>query len=283
MPQTTILDDPPRALAGQLAEAGAVRYARSYRAEAISTRAIVAGQPVLLGTDPDTQALAITDGDTVDAATFAGILLLETSRALEEAPVTEGDDLSILRMGVVYLQVTDAVTAGDPVFVGNATAQLGDIEGAAGTGLVELPGCRFLTSAASAGFAVAFINPAAAAAATGASSAGEYVPTLTDVTNVAVSALLDARFVKFGDQVTVYFAVTVDATAAAATELGISLPVASALAAANDLTGIAGSAETVGGLGMVAADAANDRAALTYTAVGTGVVTWRGSFSYEIL
>jgi hypothetical protein len=114
-------------------------------------------------------------------------------------------------------------------------------------------------------------------------ASGDYVPTLTDVTNVAASALLDARYVRVGNTVIVFLAVTIDVTAAAATELGVSLPVASALAAVNDLTGIMGSGETVGAVAQVLGDVTNDRAAITFTAVGTGVVTWRGSFSYIVI
>lgn len=158
MPQTTILDNPPRALAGMIAEAGAPRYVVSAAAEDVATQAINAGQFVLRGTDPSAQALAITDGATVDATTVLGVALLETSRPLEEAPPTEGDSLSVLRFGVVYLQVTADVVAGNPVFVGNATAQLGDIDDAAGVGLVQVPGCRFLESASASGFAKAMIN-----------------------------------------------------------------------------------------------------------------------------
>lgn len=114
-------------------------------------------------------------------------------------------------------------------------------------------------------------------------SSGEYTPTLFDVTNVDASVVLAARFIRVGNQVTVYFAVTIDATAAAATELGISLPVVSVLAAVNDLGGIAGNSEAVAALGQVAGDVANDRASLTFVAIGTGVLTWRGSFSYNVL
>jgi hypothetical protein len=112
---------------------------------------------------------------------------------------------------------------------------------------------------------------------------GDYVPALTDVTNIDASALLDARYMRIGNIVTVFFGVTIDATAAAATELGIGLPVASNFAAANDLLGMAVSSETVGAAAQVSADVANDRASLTFTAVGTGVVTWRGSFSYLVI
>ena len=117
----------------------------------------------------------------------------------------------------------------------------------------------------------------------GTISSGEYVATLVDVTNVAASVLVASRYIRIGNQVQVFFEVTVDATAAAATELGISLPVASALAAAADLTGLANSGETVGEPATIAGDLTNDRAALSYTAVGTGVVTWAGSFAYRVI
>jgi hypothetical protein len=113
-------------------------------------------------------------------------------------------------------------------------------------------------------------------------ASGEYTPTLTDVTNVAASALLGARFIRVGNQITVAFSVTIDPTAAAATELGISLPVASAIAATAEVIGLANSGETVGEPAIVIGDIANDRASLQFTAVGTGVVTWQGTFQYIV-
>lgn len=114
-------------------------------------------------------------------------------------------------------------------------------------------------------------------------ASGDYVPTLTNTTNVAASALLDARYQRIGNTVIVFLALTIDVTAAAATELQLTLPVASDLAAVNDLTGSMASNETVGAVAQVAGDIATNRASITYTAVGTGVVTWRGSFSYIVL
>lgn len=114
-------------------------------------------------------------------------------------------------------------------------------------------------------------------------SSGEYTPTLTGVTNVAASALLAARFHRIGANVTVYFALTIDATTTGATELDISLPIASTLAAATDCIGMAVSATAAENQGAVTGDVSNDRAQLDLTAVGTGVIEWRGSFSYTIL
>ncbi len=114
-------------------------------------------------------------------------------------------------------------------------------------------------------------------------ASGEYVPTLTDVTNVAVSALVAARFVRINNTVIVYFAVTIDATAAAATEFGITLPVVSAIAAVGDLTGHANTQVVDEDQAVIEGDVANDRAAVNYTAIATGVVAWTGSFSYQVL
>lgn len=143
MPQTSIADAPARAYAGQIAEPGAPRYTQSKVAEGAG---ILPGQPVLRGTS-DEQAVAVTNGATINASTFAGFAMLETSRP--EGGITDEDPVPVVVMGVMYVLVTDAVSQGDLVYVGNATAQLGDIEGAAGTGLVPCPGCYFEEDGAS--------------------------------------------------------------------------------------------------------------------------------------
>ena len=114
-------------------------------------------------------------------------------------------------------------------------------------------------------------------------ASGDYVPTLTDETNIAASVLVAARFVRINNTVTVYFGVTLDITGAGAAELGISLPVASTLAAAGDLTGHANSLTVDEDQAVVAGDVANDRAAMNYTGIATGVIAWAGSFSYRVL
>jgi hypothetical protein len=105
-----------------------------------------------------------------------------------------------------------------------------------------------------------------------------YTPALTDTTNIDSSTLVGASWTRTGDRVTVNFEVTVDPTAAAATELQIALPLAQDMAAATELVGTA-----VGGAGteaLVDGDAATDAASVTYTAPGIGAETFRGSFSY---
>ena len=109
---------------------------------------------------------------------------------------------------------------------------------------------------------------------------GSYTPTFVGVTNVDGTALVAASWVRSGDVVRVDIELDVDPTAAAATEVGVELPVASAIASAGDVSGIASGGSGV--VGFVAGDAANDRAALSFTAGGTAAERWRASFSYSI-
>lgn len=153
MPQTSI-SDPAAAFAGQNAEPGAPHYIRSATCE--GSDAFTVGQPVLRGTDLENQVLPITNSDTVDATTLAGILMLETSR--ESNPPVEYEVVPVMRKGVIYMTVSANVDAGQPVYVGNLTAQLGDVEDAAGTGLVLLPGAIFLSTTASGGNALVQID-----------------------------------------------------------------------------------------------------------------------------
>lgn len=153
MPQTTIDTAPARAYAGQIGEALAPRYCRSAAAEGAG---ILPGQPVVRGTDPAKQAQAVANGDTINASTFAGFAVLETSRP--EGGIVDEDGLAVMAMGLMYVEVTAAVVAGNPVFVGNATAQLGDIDDATGTGLVICPGCYFEESGADGDIVLISIN-----------------------------------------------------------------------------------------------------------------------------
>lgn len=111
--------------------------------------------------------------------------------------------------------------------------------------------------------------------------AGKYTPTITDTTNVESSSAPKAFYRRSGSYVFVQGHVTVDPTAAAATEIGISLPVASDLGAATDLSGLAVS--NTGEIGVVIGDATNNRAKLNYTSAADTASTLRFSFAYEVI
>lgn len=280
MPQLSISDAPAVAYAGQIAEPGAPTFARSCLAEGAN---VVAGMPVKRGTDPQRQVEPFEAGDLPDFANFAGVVILETTRAYDANAIEDGDSLGVMREGSIYMDFSEAVTAGERVALTLASGALtGVAEGTVSTdAIVVLPGLRIASTISAAGLAIVEVDLMGSGDA--AVEAGEYTPTLTDVTNVAASALVAARYQRIGTNVVVHFSVTIDPTSAAATELGISLPIASDLAAAADLCGSANSGETVGEPAIIVGDSTNDRASLAFTAVGTGVVQWSGSFSYQIL
>jgi hypothetical protein len=247
---------------------------------------VVAGMPVKRGTDPQRQAEPFVAGDLIDMSNFAGVVILETSRAQNDLDIEDGDSLGVMRLGSIYMDFSEVVTAGELVGLTLASGLLvGLPQGSASTAAIQiLPGVRVVETIAAAGLAIVEVDLFGESGASGGGlESGDYVPTLTDVTNVAASVLLDARYQRIGDIVTVFFALSIDATATGATELDISLPVASNFAAADDCTGMAVSDTAAENQAKVTADVANDRAQLEFTAVGLGVIEWRGSFSYVIL
>ncbi len=115
-------------------------------------------------------------------------------------------------------------------------------------------------------------------------SAGVLTLAITDGANVAVSAAGPARFQRIGNTVFVSGSLTVDTTLGAptATDLNIALPIASALAAATELSGtIVGN----GGadVGTIVGDAGTDDALAAWSASHTDVQTYTYQFSYEVL
>lgn len=123
----------------------------------------------------------------------------------------------------------------------------------------------------------------AAIAALPATSSGFYTPTLTNVANVAASAANECQWSRIGNIVTVGGSITVDPTTASVlTEVGISLPVASAFTASDQLGGVSacgGAARS----GQILADAANDRAQFLFTPVDVANRTQAFTFSYRVL
>ena len=110
-----------------------------------------------------------------------------------------------------------------------------------------------------------------------------YTPTLTGVANVAASTAYECQWSQVGIVVTVSGQVAIDPTAGATlTRLGISLPVPSAIASAQQVGGTAVQPD----LSLAAAirgDAANDRAELAYTTTAdVANRAWAFSFGYQV-
>lgn len=157
MPQTSIPTSVTNLYAGQLAQPGAPKYARSCSAEGAG---ISAGKPLLRGTNPEKQVAAIGASDVVTAESFGGFALLETSRAYDASnPIDDTDGVSALMFGVIGLTASETVAAGEDVALtlsSGALVGLGADEMAA-SGVVRLPGCRWIESGA-AGVREAFVN-----------------------------------------------------------------------------------------------------------------------------
>lgn len=115
-------------------------------------------------------------------------------------------------------------------------------------------------------------------------TSGTYTPTLTGVTNVTSSTPANCQYIRNGNTVIVYGSLQVTTTLAVATEVDISLPVASNIAAATDANGVGNASSAIGTNGYVDGDATNDRARLNFIGLavgGSGTIFF--SFSYTIL
>ncbi len=107
-------------------------------------------------------------------------------------------------------------------------------------------------------------------------------PTITETTNVDSSVSAKQRYLRIGNQVFVSGSVTVDATAGAATEIGIALPVASTLGAVADLSGSIVD-EDGAGIGPIIGNVANNRAQANFVTVDGDSVVYQYSFSYTVI
>ncbi len=117
-------------------------------------------------------------------------------------------------------------------------------------------------------------------------AAGTYTPTLTNGTNVAASSASSCQYMRVGNTVTVSGKVNVTPTTNGATALGISLPVASAIANNNECGGTGTVGNTTDLFGSIRGDATNDRAELIFTIGVSGTTSaqdWYFTFTYRII
>lgn len=115
-------------------------------------------------------------------------------------------------------------------------------------------------------------------------AAGTYTPTLTNVANLDGSTASICLYSRVGTVVTVSGVVNINPTAGATiTQLGISLPVASAFANTTDCAGTACAVAVAAESGSVFADATNDRANLHIIAASTADHAVTFTFQYRIL
>jgi len=113
---------------------------------------------------------------------------------------------------------------------------------------------------------------------------GTYTPSLNNTTNVASSTAAVCQYMRVGNVVTVSGTVTIDPTATGRIVMGFSLPIASAIAGANEVGGtFASSGTTTVNVGSVTGDATNDRATFDGIANDAASRVYGFSFTYRIL
>lgn len=114
---------------------------------------------------------------------------------------------------------------------------------------------------------------------------GTWTPTLTNVANVAASTSAAGHYIRVGTKVFCFNQISIDPTAAAptTTTLGISLPVASNLGAATDLSGVGVCASSTNTPAVIYGDAANNRAELQFAAGNLANVFWTFVFGYTVI
>ena len=113
-------------------------------------------------------------------------------------------------------------------------------------------------------------------------ASGTYTPTLTNVTNVTASTAYECQWYRVGNVVTVSGKVDIDVTLGAASELGLSLPIASGFTAEENCGGNASSDAAASLVARVKADATNDRASFVFVAVSLTNDAYNFEFTYLI-
>lgn len=131
------------------------------------------------------------------------------------------------------------------------------------------------------GFSVARTAVTSPAAADGNVFSGTYTPTSFNTTNIAASTPQSAQYLRVGNTVTVSGQIDIDPTLVGFAILGLSLPIASNLTSAVQLSGVFNCPDAAGG--GVYGDAANDRATFQFTATSASNLTYYYTFTYRVL
>lgn len=114
-------------------------------------------------------------------------------------------------------------------------------------------------------------------------TAGTYTPTLSNTTNVTSSTSAVAHYFKIGNQVNVVGSVNIVPTAAAATVLGISLPIASNFAATTDAAGLGVSSTSNASNVRIEANATTNIAELKFGISFTTTADYFFNFTYTVI
>ena len=113
---------------------------------------------------------------------------------------------------------------------------------------------------------------------------GTYTPTITSITNIDSASASPAQYMRVGNAVTVSGYVAVDPTAAASTEIAISLPIASNFANDYECAGHAvANGVTNGECAPIYGDSTNNRASMAWETSFTFGNRFYYTFTYQII
>lgn len=132
---------------------GCPTYIASYAAQLTASQDLRAGQPLLYGTDPSTQVRPTVIGDSTAAIyqTFAGFTVLNPTKERPSGSLqyTSGDQVGVMKMGVITLSASNTVTAGQGIVgqVNGGTYRTAHATGSLATGEFFVPLARAQTSA----------------------------------------------------------------------------------------------------------------------------------------
>lgn len=147
--QTSITTAPARGIEGQLAEPGAPTYRVSGVIEATANAALP-GKLFVRGT-ADGQAKTIINAGTITPANILGVAMYEDAR--EPSDFGDKRPVTLVRQGVIYVAVSENVTAGAAATYGNTTGNLDEWGVTVDADHVPVPGARWAQTVASGGIA----------------------------------------------------------------------------------------------------------------------------------
>ena len=222
-------------------------------------------------------------GSLTLGGTLSGVSL--TSQVTGTLPIANGGTGST---STTYCSLTTNVTGTLPVgnggtgattFTANALLK-GNTTSAISASNVSDNGST-VSIASGIGFSIARTTVTSPAAADGNVFSGTYTPTSFNTTNIAASTPQSAQYLRVGNTVTVSGQIDIDPTATGFAILGLSLPIASAITSAVQLSGVFNCPDAAGG--GVYGDAANDRATFQFTASSAANLTYYYTFTYRVL